>query len=363
MIYLVCFAASSFSLHLCSRKKENFIKAILFIIAVAIPVVLATFRSLEIGIDVKFYINPYSQWAINSLNFSEYWSLIIDNSIEFGYALINYIGSVFGGGITGVFFLIELFIIIPVYLRILENKDLPVGIAAMIFLLTFYNMSLSIARQSIALAILFYAYKYVEKKQYKTFLALLIIAMLFHLSAILGMAYFFLDKLGEGKYWRTKHSVIVGFLLIAAVFYEQIFSAVILLIARGNSQKYLDAFLSNETGYISTWQVLFNLIFVITVFFNRSYLLRRNSYKRYLLIALFNFILYLLTLYNGNCFRYSLYFFVFVPMVIPLFRYCFNKKSRPLIDIFILILFLIYWTNFNIAIDSYGTMPYEIIKM
>lgn len=363
MIYLACFLISAFFLNLCSKRKRGVLRTTLFMVAVAAPVLLATYRSLNIGIDVRVYIYPYEQWAVNSSSFIGYWSLVVLNSVEWGYALLNYIGANFLGGIGGVFFLIELLVVAPVYVRLLEYKNIPVWLSASLFLFVFYNMSLNLARQSISLSILFFAYEYIKNKKYKRFVLFTIVAILFHYSAVLGISYIVIERLSKGKDRRLRQSVMVGGLLIVIVFYNQLFSAVISVLAPGNADKYLNAFLSNETGYISTWNILFALFFIAAVVGNKKYLEKQECFNNYVLIALFNLILYLLTMYNGNCYRYSLYFLIFIPTAVPLVRYRFTKSSHRMIDMILFMMYLAYWINFNIVTDGYGTIPYETLKM
>lgn len=361
MIYLICFLLSAFFLDRASKKINKNSGKFFFVVSVLIPVLLATIRSSEVGIDVKVYVQPYIQLALNDNSLISYFSTMIENGIEIGYILLNYVGAIYLGGLSGVFFLSMLLVILPVYVRILDYKEeIPVWIVTLIFLLIFYNLSLNLARQAIALSIVFYAFKYIEHNKLKMFYLFIIIAFLFHNSALLGFIYVILLKISSGKNWRLKQLLILFLLFIFIIFYDKIFALMVSIFFSNNIEKYLNAFLSDETGYLSFWMVGINIFTIICVIFSKTYLMKISYYKYFLLIVIFNFFLYLLTIYNGNCFRYSLYFTIMLPRIVPTVRYRFKQDSRILVDILITIIFIWYWINFNMISDSYGTIPYLI---
>ena len=52
-----------------------------------------------------------------------------------------------------------------------------------------------------------------------------------------------------------------------------------------------------------------------------------------------------------------------IPRITPIIRYRFKRNSRIIADVFIVLIFLLYWINFNLISDSYGTIPYQINNM
>lgn len=362
MVYFISFIFSAFLLDVSAHTRKNMIKKTLFVFSVAIPIMLATYRSLRVGTDVRVYVYPYANWAINN-SFIEYLRLALNDAIEPGYILVNYFGANYFGGIAGVFLLTELIIIVPVYRQFLKSKDeTPVWLCVMIYLLLFYNMGLNLVRQTMALSIIFTAYSHLKSNEYKKYVFLVILATMFHYSALLALSLLLFDLISKGKGWEIKQIIIFLCLVISIWFYNDIFAFIIKIFFSFNPDKYLSAFLNNETGYLSSWNILFNGIFVLTVIFNKKKLIKEGEYKRNLLIAVFTFMLYILTFYNGNCFRYSLYFAIFIPSIVPKIRSKFTYKSRLGIDVAVLAAYVFYWFNFNIIIDSYGTLPYEILS-
>lgn len=362
MEYIICFFVSSTLLHSASKCYEKISGKIIWLLAAFLPILMATFRSAKVGIDVMVYVQPYATWAINANSFMSYITYITANGVELGYAILNYIGANYFGGLAGVFFLSALLTIIPVYLRLMDFRDeIPVWESSLIFLLLFYNLSLNLARQAIALSFLFFAFRYIENNKYVKFILFMIVSFTFHSSALLGIIYLALVKISKGKDWKIKQSLTIAALLGLIISYRWIFTAVIQTLFSSNADKYIRAFLPDESGYLSLWVLLINAFAIMCVIFNKPYLLSVSRYRVYLLMMVFNFVLYLLNQYNGNCFRYALYFMIMIPQIVPLIRYRFSKNSRFCVDLILVGVFLLYWINFNLLSDSYGTIPYSMM--
>ncbi len=363
MIYIVCFIASAALLNLHLKANNKITKCILFTLAIAFPVLLATVRSVDVGIDSSVYIRPYASMAENSTSFFTYFVLMIANSVEPGYILVNYIAAKLWNGVPGVFAITQLLTIVPVYLRFSDFREkAPVWVMSLIYLLMFYNMSLNLTRQAIAMAIIFYAYRHIEDKQYLKFVIWVCIAATFHYSAVMALFFLVIEYVvkGNANAKAVKTMLILGALALAIIFYNQIFEVVIKVIFSTSSEKYTNAFLSNETGYLSYWNILFKILTILAVWLNHNSFRRDGVYNRYFLITVFDLILYLLTIYNGNNFRFSLYFNLFTPVVVPQVRTKFTKGTRFAVDILVVVIYLFYWYNFNVLSYGHGTMPYDL---
>lgn len=362
MEYIICFCISSTLLYSASKDYERARGKIIGLLAALMPIIMATVRSTKVGIDVTVYIQPYAMWAINADSFMSYIAYTLANGVEIGYSILNYIGANYFGGLPGVFFLSSLLTIVPVYSRLMDFRDeIPVWVPSLIFLLLFYNLSLNLARQAIALSILFFAVKYIDSDQYVKFIIFMIVAFTFHSSALLGVIYLALVKISKGKDWKIKQLLTIAVLLGMVISYKWIFSIVIQTLFSSNADKYIRTFLPDESGYLSLWMLLVNAFAIMCVIFNKPYLSSVNKYRVYLLMMVFNFVLYLLNQYNGNCFRYALYFMIMIPQIVPLIRYRFSKNSRFCADLMLVGIFLLYWMNFNLLSDSYGTIPYSMM--
>ena len=83
----------------------------------------------------------------------------------------------------------------------------------------FYSFSLTGLRQTLALSLVLYSYKYIEKKEFLKFTISILVAMTFHYSAIFAFPLYFIYKFRINNLWR---SVIVLMLPVLYIFRSSI---------------------------------------------------------------------------------------------------------------------------------------------
>lgn len=102
------------------------------------------------------------------------------------------------------------------------------------YYISFYLMTMNIMRHFFAIAIVFYATKYIEQKKYFRFLCFIGIATLFHTSSLIGIGFIALD-IFQWHYLNRKQKAFIGtgvflspvviyFILRAIAGYEHYFS-------------------------------------------------------------------------------------------------------------------------------------------
>lgn len=172
MIYLFVFFISVLFTYLAQKSVSQKLFFYLFsIIAILFPSLLAGFRNSGIGTDTLVYVDKiwYNMLHINSfIEFiNAYYNGIFDESSEFIYLLINWGTSKLGNDVQWIYFTTNLCVILPIYCAIYDHrKKGPMWLSMTIFLLLYYNSSLNLVRQSIALALCVYSYKYLEQGQW-----------------------------------------------------------------------------------------------------------------------------------------------------------------------------------------------------
>ena len=87
----------------------------------------------------------------------------------------------------------------------------------------------------------------------------------------------------------------------------------------------------------------------------------KNISTRFILMALFDLLLYFLTFYNGDSYRFSLYFQIMMPVIIPQVRKRFKRENRFIIDTMVILASFLNWYVFMIIGDGYGTIPYSFL--
>lgn len=198
VVYIGGFFIST-SLLLLSEKIVKKEKWIFVFIALLIPCCIAGLRADTIGTDVKVYLSRITNAAINSESFKEYletnwyyiWRDVYVSDYEIGFVILVYgIGKLFRS-LLAVQLAVQAFTIFPMYLALkqLENKY-PLWLGMLTYYLIFFNTTLNLMRQSIAMAFLFLGFTYLINDKNKKFVLCLLIAVMFHTSSLIGVLIF-----------------------------------------------------------------------------------------------------------------------------------------------------------------------------
>ena len=197
MIYIAVFLVSCIFFWLSEKCKSGFSKNFFAVIAILVPCILAGMRADTIGTDVKVYVEPLYNAAKQSTSFFSYmnqrwfyiWRYKYVYDFEIGFILLVYLIEKIGGSIGLVLFFIHILVLSPIYLGLKRiNKRYPIWLGMLVFYMLFYNTSLNMMRQWIAMSILFYGLCYLLEHKKKKYFIVVIAACLFHTSALVGFA-------------------------------------------------------------------------------------------------------------------------------------------------------------------------------
>ena len=213
IVYISALLISAILAYVAEKKGKR--KYILF--AAIVLSALAGLRAVSVGID--------------SINYSNYFSMIANGQGHLAYGLEDtfvFICEVLLKIWNNDNFLFTVFALITnllIFARLWDFKSqisLPVAVA--VYYVMFYFMSLNIMRQFAAVAIVFFATRYIAKRNYFKFCLGVIIATLFHISAVFGILFIFCDFF-VWKYlskWQKRlfvcALVVAPFVLIAGLY-------------------------------------------------------------------------------------------------------------------------------------------------
>ena len=140
---------------------------------------ISSLRHYTVGIDIERYISNF--YFISN---TQLWSDVIEQAKDPGYSyfvkLISYITNdhqVYLAIIGAIF-------AIPVSIFIYKYSDEPSFSFFALLPFSLFYFSMTGLRQTIAISILLFAYKYIKEKKLINFLAIVGIASLFHISAL-----------------------------------------------------------------------------------------------------------------------------------------------------------------------------------
>lgn len=239
LIYLIIFLFSILFGHFsnCLSHKNKHGSYVCLSIAILLPVLLAAFRDPGVGSDTLGYVEDV--WShIVWLGTWEGFCLDFINGdfydIEPVYLLTNWISYMCGDDIHWVYFFTSLCIVAPIYITAYNNrKSAPVWLSITLFLLLYYNLSLNMIRQSMALSFCVYSFKYLEKRRWKPLVLWLIIIMFTHNTGIFYLAFLFfyrVYKMNKGILRRFLIRMTYAGLVCIFLFFN---SLLLLLIALG----------------------------------------------------------------------------------------------------------------------------------
>lgn len=217
----------------------------------------------------------------------------------------------------------------------------------------FYFYSFNCMRQFLAMAIVFYATKFLEERKYYKFLIFVLIASYFHIAALTAVGYIALEKIRWGDMEIKERNIINIMYILAPV-------AVFYIMNRTSDR--VDPYFnttSSLTNYISfAFKILLFIAFVI-INKNDNDIEEHNDLK----INLRPFLVYYFIgmVLNGLGFvwaqfeRIGYFYYIFAPCYAGIVAN--NKKYKVLFRV--LLLFIIFRAFYlNCIINSMGQMPF-----
>ena len=359
-----------------AQKKSKLTFTLLSIIAILIPCFIAGFRAKTIGTDVLVYVDPLKNAAINSKNITEYfnsywfhlWKHYYVSNYEIGFSMLVYIVAKLFGNIQSVLFFIQLLTIVPLYLALVpKRKEHPIWLAMAVYYLMFYNSSLNMMRQWIAMSFLLLAFKSFTNENKKRGFVYFIIAYLFHSSALIGViiyfAYKFIYRQNKivfmiSKKIIPKNIISVTFLsLIAfiAVFGVGILSRFIAILGLGKFNNYI-----NGNVYFLPNQIIMRLPLITIFILNWKNMNNKDKLTPFYFTMLFwDLIASQLISVNAYAFRISMFFSTYNIFSMPTLFISQKKKSSKILITILIFLYLTYYWYYTYVIQGmHATIPY-----
>lgn len=246
----------------CSEKVDNYLE----ITVVLILIIAAGFRDGLSGYrDYQNYI-----WAFQSKE---------EGSIEYTFILISYIAQWLGG--ENYYFLFLIYALLGVSLKYVAIRQLTplVWISLAIYISYFYSLhELTQIRAGVASGIGLLSFKFIYERKIIPFVFLVLLASLFHTSAMLYLPLYLLD--GDKIRWKYWGSVIVSVLL----FYRLLADRILILFFRyfpvGIAQNKIEGYVERGSQGIDNVTFLSNMDF-LSYFLLMIFVLFANSMQQY----------------------------------------------------------------------------------
>lgn len=227
MIYLVMFAISSFFFYLGDRYDKKG-KLFWHVLGLIIPILMAGLRSEMVGIDIKTYVKPLYFCAKRSSTIQSFFIQMATigsiKDLELGFSFLGYIVVKFTGNFQCLLGTYQMLMILMIYVSIKKYNEvitlkyalpkIQTGIAMFAYYTMFYNMSLTMIRQSIACSFVVYCIMCLLAQNYIRTIVGYILAILFHSTAsiavVIMLLYYIIKKNRKGIQW--------AFYIVGAIF-------------------------------------------------------------------------------------------------------------------------------------------------
>ncbi len=325
---------------------------LIIVIGILIPVLFAAFR-YQVGTDYLNYLYAYEEACQSKL------SLFINGrfSLEIGLNLVSKISALLGD--NKMFFGIFAFLTIyPVVYRVKKNFiNVSLGIAIFWFFMTHFTSSLNVMRQALAASIIFWGFEFIFTGEFKKYVAVVITAMTFHISAVVALPIYFLWDRKEYKV-RINFKVI-SFLIIVLVASLNISKVIGIVSNLSIFSKYETYEMTSVTGENRSFLLKIVSLIPILFFYKRlSKLDRRNGFFILLMIV-------------SVCLEFTGYFSPYVKRIGMYFEFgsfliwaqlpnLFVKQDRIIVKCMVILYRIgLFWLTYVVMKQS-GIIPYNI---
>lgn len=322
-IYALCFVLTEVMAlvnEYAIKKKIKFLIILSACCIIMIPAIVAGIRDYSIGTDVNFYVRRSFDLAGNFSTLKDWLSFSnLPNTpvtgMEKGFLVLVFLTSRISGNAHFLLFFISLIIGFFIYLSLYKmKKSSSIFLGELVFLLTLYNASFNMVRQSIAMAISLFALSLLltsNKNKYMKFLIWILIAISFHGIAIITLIFLVMyEVFKKAKYveWKKQIAFIILSILILVFFGKIVEFAINNGIINSRYAGYVSGGTAQMTNIMPRLGIIIYVIGAIPIFVGVNYL---GKYKNiFLTIAVLDIAMIILSISSFYLYRISSYYFM-----------------------------------------------------
>ena len=352
IFYLAIFALAFVNLYISKEKMKPIYYAILVIIIIAVG-----FRKNLGGSDYFVYKAYFDAvpppWDLGSFHYFVHYRIF--------YELLNSTVKVFTNNFVGVTFVIALFTLTMLFTQSYKYMKYPFFAFSFYIYKTFLYTNLIILRQSIAMMIFFFAIRYIINKKFAKYMITILIASLFHTSALILLPLYFLNRVDFSKY---NPFIFVSGGLVLSIISKYILMLILVVV----KLVHLPSIIAFKVGQmISGTQGVFNPHMIeVTLYIILFNCIRKISMTKEDKVFYNLFIVYASTLFMFSRFsifiRLSMYFYISIMYLMSRRLELVKKPVGKVLFVYILgFIFLLGFIKYLVTFDVGGLMPYRWI--
>lgn len=220
--------------------------------------VISAFRSVNVGNDTGEYKSLYEQLSFQSIEHFAW-------RFEKGYLIYNKVLNYLTDN-SQVLFVISAFIICVGYSLIIKKySQIPWLSVYLFFMLRYFDLSMNILRQSLAMVILFYGfYLLVTKEKTVSFILVVLLATTFHRASIIFLVVLLLRYVSSQKYFFISLSLVTALSFIAFNRIYQILIDLMPVYSYYTNSSYMDG----DTRTATVLNIFVNCVILLFVYMN-----------------------------------------------------------------------------------------------
>lgn len=378
MIYMVCFLTSCIFFMMSEKSKNKLAKNFLALIAILLPCLLAGLRSDIIGTDVKVYVEPIYDAAQKSQSLNSYmdqsWFYIWRNKyvrdFEIGFTILVFIIVKLTNSLGVVLFSIHFLIVAPIYVGLKKlHKSYSICFGMLVFYLMFYNTSLNMMRQWIAMSILFMAFAYLIDGHKIKYCIFVMIACLFHISAIMGFVIMFVymastkkSEVKKNVHLKSSESTFPIKVFIFGIILLLSLNVVATFLNYIGLSKYVGYIQGDNKLYILPKQILLRLPIIVLFVFRWKSIAKEDALAPfYASMIVLDLLASQLMSINEYAFRISSFFSEYNIVSYSALVHIKGRKhgiKHYIFLVYVLSYIVCYWVYYYVITGAHATFPY-----
>lgn len=342
VLYLATFGISCFFLYIKERipnSRKYFIVNWMFCILMLLcPTIMAAVRK-DIGYDYSAYVRIYD--LLKNCSVKDYINNYF-SSYEPGYYLINRLAFCIYDSIHTTNFLSMLIILIFIYAAIKNFEHYSSMVFSLfIFYMAYYNASLNIIRQLLAMSVCLYAYKYIVRHNFLLYTIFILIGCTFHRTAIIALPFYFFIASQSKKVNFLKIGILITSCLLIPIIAPPLLKIASQIVY---FQKYFDRYsISFNRGGIGFLLWILPVIVPLCIYYKD--LIRTDSrlislFCIYVLFIPLRYLAYYAWWLSRLSFYASVSEIVLVPILLASIR---NQRSKKVLTVYYTFWYLFYY--------------------
>lgn len=365
--YLILFLLLSLLALLDAVSTEKRSKEILVFIAVGILFLTSAFK-YETGID--WYVYQKMMQNTPTLNQMLSDSTAYPNvfkQLDPGYNFLVAIVKTLGGTIQTVFIIMALFTAIFLYKSLKAFAVYPLVSIVIYFGIVFFVMDMSGIRQALTLSLFFYSLKFVHSRRFLKYIITLLIAVLFHWSAVFLLPLYFIIHRHYSKRLLICFSLISMIIFFtAAAWLDSIIISIVPILDNKDMLDKVSVYTTTKTfagGRIINNDAIIKIsatvLILLLLFWKRTFFRKKYKYfDIFLNLYLIQFIIFFaFAQFTEVADRMSFYFLLPNIVLLPLFLDIFPKKSEKPFALFGIMIYAAVFARAYLF-EMRSTLPY-----